>query len=118
MLDFWATWCATCVQQLPDVQLLSDKFSGDNRLHVLSINLDADQNTSRRFVQDHKLLWMQGFLGESLQTQVLKQMGVSSVPTYLLIAPDGRLLQKAYSLNDVREKLDNVLKLDSAQTTK
>ena len=110
LLDFWATWCSSCVGALPEVQQLADKYLSDGRLTVLPMSLDADRDVLRRFVQEHKLSGTQGFLGDWSATQVPTQLGISSLPTYLLIGAEGKLILKAYSTEQITEKLRELLK--------
>ncbi len=104
LLDFWATWCSGCVADLPNVRKINDEGTTLKPLRLVSISLDADVSAARRFVQQHQLGWSQGFLGEWSQTQVPTRLGISSVPAYLLIGPDGKLILKAYSLDQIEAK--------------
>ncbi len=106
LLNFWATWCGPCVASLPIVQELHDKH-GAGRLLVLGLNLDADIETARRFSSEHRLSWMQGFLGDD--AQVPTRLGISSTPTYVLIAPDGKLLHKGFSSETLVEQVEAAL---------
>jgi beta-lactamase regulating signal transducer with metallopeptidase domain/thiol-disulfide isomerase/thioredoxin/protocatechuate 3,4-dioxygenase beta subunit len=109
LLDFWTTWCGSCVAALPEVQQLAEKYRSDGRLAVLSMSLDADGNAARRFVQEHKLAGTHGLLGDWPATQVPTRLGISSLPTYLLIGADGKLILKAYSTEQITEKLRELL---------
>jgi hypothetical protein len=74
---------------------------------VLGVNLDADMDTARRFSNERKLPWMQGFLGDD--AQVPTRLGISSIPAYLLIAPNGKLLHKSYSAEEVAKQVEAAL---------
>ena len=41
LLNFWATWCAPCVQELPDLARLSREWSRENGPEVLGVSLDS-----------------------------------------------------------------------------
>jgi thiol-disulfide isomerase/thioredoxin len=107
LLNFWATWCGPCVASLPVVQELHSKYGGEGRLLVLGVNLDADMDTARRFSNERKLPWMQGFLGDD--AQVPTRLGISSIPAYLLIAPNGKLLHKSYLTETIVEQVEAAL---------
>jgi beta-lactamase regulating signal transducer with metallopeptidase domain/thiol-disulfide isomerase/thioredoxin len=109
LLDFWATWCVACVTALPEVHQLQEKF-GD-RLAVLPIGLDSAQDELRQFVATRKLSGMQGSLGDWSKTNVPAKLGVSSLPTYLLIGPDGKLIINTWSVEQVRDKLSAEMKV-------
>jgi thiol-disulfide isomerase/thioredoxin len=55
LLNFWATWCAPCKQELPILQALLDKH-GKDKLAVLAVNIDDPKTIAevRRFVADKK----------------------------------------------------------------
>jgi peroxiredoxin len=44
LLNFWATWCSSCVDQFTDMQLLKDEFEGQ-ALEIVSVNLDGEDRT-------------------------------------------------------------------------
>lgn len=112
LIDFWATWCAPCVAKLPVVRELHDEFAGEN-LVVLGMNLDADKEKARQFVSDHELSWTQGFLGEWSESTVPVQYGISSIPVYVLIGPDGTFLHKGYDAAELRGMLGERVKTTS-----
>ncbi len=39
IINFWATWCAPCVKELPDFEKLNDQY-GNEKLKVLLVNMD------------------------------------------------------------------------------
>ena len=58
LLNFWATWCSTCVDQFPGMQLLLDEFEG-RPLKVVSVHLDGED---RAGVQELWNRWGYGWL--------------------------------------------------------
>lgn len=115
LADFWATWCGECVAALPNVHHLEEKYGSDGRFVVVPISLDDDLNALRRFVADRKLQGIQGSLGDWSKTNLPARLGVSSLPTYLLIGPDGKLIVNAWSVDQVSGKLSGVLKSAAAR---
>ncbi|HZZ28931.1 MAG TPA: carboxypeptidase regulatory-like domain-containing protein [Pirellulales bacterium] len=105
LIDFWATWCNSCVAELPQLQSLQDQPSASGKLAVLGVNLDSDQSAARAFIQRHPLPVMQGFLEEGPPAKDLTCWAASSIPSYILISPDGKLVQKSFSLSEIKDKL-------------
>jgi thiol-disulfide isomerase/thioredoxin len=110
LIDFWATWCQSCVAALPDVQRLHEKFGRDGRLTIVSISVDDDRAALERFVEEHKLAWLQGYAGSWRETKLLQTLGISSVPAYLLIDPDGKLIESVSLADGLDEKLTTHLR--------
>ena len=112
LLDFWATWCAPCVASLPALGKLHDTFGADKRLAILGLNIDDDPAQARRFVADRKLPGIHASLGDrpDEQDQLLTRYAVSSVPAYILIGPDGKLVHRGSDLEEVDEVLKRLLR--------
>ncbi len=98
LLDFWATWCGPCVTNLPPIGKIHDTFGKDRRLTVLGVSIDDDPIKTRQFVEREKLTWTQAFLGGGAKDKadLLSRYGVISVPTYVLIGPDGKLIHRGW----------------------
>ena len=69
-------------------------------------NLDEDVRHAKEFLRDRKLRWEHALLGEWSSTDVPKRFAVSSVPTYVLVGPDGRIVAHDGSLDAIASILD------------
>lgn len=54
VLNFWATWCAPCVQELPSLEQLQNKFK-DRGVEVVGVSVDVDGHAYQQFLKDHKV---------------------------------------------------------------
>jgi cytochrome c biogenesis protein CcmG/thiol:disulfide interchange protein DsbE len=54
VLDFWATWCDTCKQEIPHFIALQNKY-GSQGLQVLGISMDDDEPPVRQFQQQFQM---------------------------------------------------------------
>jgi cytochrome c biogenesis protein CcmG/thiol:disulfide interchange protein DsbE len=52
VVNFWATWCAPCVEEMPSLERLHRALAGEG-LVVLGISVDEDETALRRFVSAH-----------------------------------------------------------------
>jgi peroxiredoxin/outer membrane lipoprotein-sorting protein len=83
VLDFWATWCPPCREELPFIEKLRGEFAG--QVQFFGIN-DEDSGTVKDFLRKHTYemtVLMDG------KRQVHRQYGVSSIPTMLIIDKQG-----------------------------
>ena len=55
LVNFWATWCPPCRKEMPDLQILADRFK-EKGLVILSIS-DEDATKVNPFIADHKYSW-------------------------------------------------------------
>jgi len=90
LLNFWATWCAPCEEELPAMQRLHRELSG-SAFELVAISVDADQAPVLEFRQRMGL----GFtlLLDSDQ-RVARSYQTFRFPETLLIGPDGVILER------------------------
>src|ERR1017187_4798043 len=53
LLNFWATWCPPCVEEMPSLVELQKKL-GD-KVIILAVSEDADENAVKQFVREHNV---------------------------------------------------------------
>jgi len=58
-LNFWATWCGPCVNEMPDIQKLADAFPDD--LVVLAVNCSERKDKVEKFINDKGYTFNAGF---------------------------------------------------------
>jgi thiol-disulfide isomerase/thioredoxin len=88
VVNFWATWCLPCRAEMPSLQQLSDKFAAGD-LVVLGLSADEDANLVREFVLRHDIRFDVGM--DDRQPGMRRQLGVTALPTTLLVDADGRI---------------------------
>jgi thiol-disulfide isomerase/thioredoxin len=99
LLDFWATWSAASLAEMPELKETYAAFGNDPRFAMLGLNLDTDLAMARAYSTENQAGWMQGFLGKWAESKVPDQYGIESIPFVILIDPAGRVL-----ITDVRER--------------
>ncbi len=89
LLNFWATWCPPCVEEMPSLDKLQGKLGGD-RFEVLALSLDGSRDIVDRFFAefgiDHLVVYM------DKEKKAMQAFAVSGLPTSLVVGPDGNLL--------------------------
>ena len=86
VLNFWATWCPPCKEELPSLQTLHELGGGDPV--VLGINVREKASHVRRYLGSTGLSFP---VVMDPQAELAKRFGVTAFPTTLLIAPDGQV---------------------------
>jgi len=89
VLNFWATWCAPCVEELPLLQQLAEHYP--DQLTVLALNMREDENEVRAFVAQHQLS-MPVLLEPDDQTLI--DYGVHGLPLSIVVSPDGEVVRR------------------------
>lgn len=100
LIDYWATWCAPCIKSIPDVQKLVNDIADLNDAEVLSISLDEEKDRWLDTVGSKQMTWGQGIVGDIKDTNSGKAMGISSVPHYIVLDPQGTIVYRGYVFAD------------------
>lgn len=88
VVNFWATWCAPCVREMPALQSLQAAVAGDG-IEVLTISEDrGGGEVVRDFLAKHGLERLS--LLTDPQGKVLRALGIGGLPTTLLVDAAGR----------------------------
>jgi peroxiredoxin len=52
VLNFWATWCPPCVEEMPSLVQMQSRLK-DKGVTVLAVSMDVDENAYNKFLKDH-----------------------------------------------------------------
>lgn len=54
MLNFWATWCSPCIEEMPSLVQMQQRMK-DKGVTVLAVSVDVDGDAFKNFVRDHNV---------------------------------------------------------------
>jgi cytochrome c biogenesis protein CcmG, thiol:disulfide interchange protein DsbE len=54
VLNFWATWCPPCIEEMPSLVQMQQRMKSKG-VTVLAVSVDVDQSNYRRFLRDHNV---------------------------------------------------------------
>jgi len=108
-LDFWASWCAPCIQSLPLYNEMYQKYK-DQGLEVVAINLDNPIEDGLDFLLDTPLDFLIPSDPEGGSAELFEVIGM---PTSYLIAPNGevKLVHVGFRDGDMEIIEDEVQKI-------
>jgi peroxiredoxin len=108
LLNFWATWCPPCIQEMPSLEALHRRFAGKN-FQVLTINLDERPQNVEFFLKRTPLTFPILF---DPHGDVAALYSTYQLPETYLIDPKGRVLKKYIGPQDWLEQ-DIVQEIES-----
>ena len=90
LLNFWATWCAPCVREMPALDRLQARL-GDAGLAVVAVSADrSGVKAVEPFFQRTGLSHLAVYLDS--KGALARSLGITGLPTSLLIDPEGRVV--------------------------
>jgi peroxiredoxin len=92
-LNFWATWCGPCIDEMPSMEKLYQKFKNRKNFEMLAVSIDkGGADAVRKFVTENKLSFTILLDGDS---EVAAAYGVMGIPSTYLIDPQGYIINRA-----------------------
>lgn len=92
LLDFWATWCPPCIEEMPNLKQIYAKYQNKNFV-IIGISLDRGIAPLKSYVSNEGISWPQYFDNGG---QIAQIYGITHIPTTFLI--DGKGIIQAVNL--------------------
>jgi thiol-disulfide isomerase/thioredoxin len=109
LVDFWATWCGPCRNELPFVKEAYKKYH-DKGFEIVGISLDQERAKLDDFLKKEEIPWAQYFTGDGWETDLAQQHGITSIPATFLVGKDGKVAATDLRGKKLEEKVAELLK--------
>ena len=87
IINFWATWCAPCKEEMPHLNQLKSK-SKFKDIEIIPINIaDEELKKSKEFFEELNINNLEIFYGSSLE--LAKEFKLRGIPTTIIIDKEG-----------------------------
>ncbi len=95
LVDFWATWCGPCVDELPNVIATYKKHHAEG-FEIVGVSLDkeGDKPKLTAFLKEKGMTWPQYYDGKYWESKLAVQYGVHAIPMAYLLDRDGKIIGK------------------------
>ncbi|MGZ4823521.1 MAG: TlpA family protein disulfide reductase [Terriglobales bacterium] len=97
LVNFWAAWCTSCADEIPQFVSLQDKF-GSQGFQAIGISMEDKESALRRFYRQYKMNYPV-IVGNQQLAQ--EYGGILGLPTTIVIGREGRIHSKHSGLADV-----------------
>lgn len=109
LIDFWASWCGPCRQENPNVVAAFKKFRNKN-FTVLGVSLDENKKQWEAAIRKDNLNWEQVSDLKGWNSSVVSLYNIKSIPSNVLVDPNGQIIAKDLRGVDLENQLSNILK--------
>ena len=110
LLDFWASWCTPCMNELPNLKAAYKKFKSKG-FEIVSVSVDDETDAWIKAVKDNGMNWVQLWNGEDdLQNSAAAKYSVTAIPSTFLIDADGTIIGRNLRDKEVEEALEDYFK--------
>ena len=89
LVNFWATWCKPCVNEIPSLNNLHKKLSINNNFQVIAINIGQNKAVVEKFLNDVPKIDFMILLDENMD---LTEWSVQAIPTTFLVNNKGEVV--------------------------
>jgi len=103
LLDFWATWCGPCVQEVPTLKRIHQTFGGREDFLLVGVSSDYEKSKLTSFIRTNQMKWHHVFGASSGSEELRRAFGVQAIPSTILLGADGKII----SVDLVGEALHN-----------
>jgi len=105
LVDFWASWCAPCRQENPNVvkQYAAYKSKG---LNILGISLDVDKAKWQQAIDQDKLSWNHASDLKNFEGPTERLYHINAIPSNFMIDPQGNIVAKNITGSDLEDFLN------------
>jgi cytochrome c biogenesis protein CcmG, thiol:disulfide interchange protein DsbE len=99
VLNFWATWCPPCIEEMPSLVRFQEEFAASGVV-VMAVSVDDDEQALRRFVAEHNLNFV---VARDAGRRVAATYHTFKYPETFILDRQGRLVQKVIGPADWNE---------------
>lgn len=96
VLNFWASWCSPCIEEMPSLNEFQKTFA-DKGVVVLAVSVDQSAQAYSRYVSRLKPAFLTAHDPEG---RISADYGTSKYPETYIITSDGKVVEKVISNRD------------------
>lgn len=112
LIDFWATWCAPCVEEQPQLKTMYDTYSEqikNNQFEILGVSLDKNKESWQKAIDRFHINWIQISDLKFWKSPVAKLYEVDELPFNVIIDGQGTILAKNLHGKELEELIKEKL---------
>lgn len=107
LIDFWATWCEPCREELPAMKNIYDTYHSKG-LEIYGVSIDSNIDQWRNYIAENDIKWINVYSGED--QKIAETYAITAIPTNILIdCKTGIIVGRSLGTDELTEKLASLL---------
>ena len=108
VLDFWASWCAPCRSNNPEIKRIIEEF-GDERISFISTSADDSKRLWVEAIRKDEMTWTQLSDLKGPTGGFIEEKGVYAFSTYVLLSPQGVVISRPANVQSLKHQIADML---------
>jgi len=102
VLEFWASWCAPCLEEFPKMKEIYSQYH-DKGLNILAYSVDDKESDWKKAIAKNNLKWYN--IRETSKAFAEKEYGVTGLPQIFLLNEKGEIVSKPVTADELQKKI-------------
>lgn len=107
LIDFWASWCGPCREEIPNVVRAYAKYKSKG-FEIFSVSLDDNREAWEKAINSEKMLWTHAGDLMKWNSPIVKQYNIEAIPYTLLLDKEGKIIAQNLRGESLNSKLKEI----------
>ena len=108
LLEFWASWCAPCLTEIPNLSKDYKNFK-DKGFEIYSFSIDSNKDSWKKAIEKYQIPWLNVTDNKGNYSVMAAKYNVRAIPKNFLINPDGTIIAIDLRGKRLYDKLNELL---------
>lgn len=116
LLDFWASWCAPCIEEQPELLKMYAQYKpqvDEGIFEIVGFSLDNKKESWEKVVNRFQIPWPQVSDLKFWRSPIVKDYGISELPFNLILDPEGNVIATNLHGEELQKFFENLFRSKS-----